>query len=215
MQVECGCCPTLYLECLAQNASADFCNSTICQVQKDCTGACSGTPVYYDKCGVLCGNNNCVPPPTNGSTIIPICLIVDLCGKCGGNGAECAGCDGVPNSGLEWGVNCATGQKVCNGTKPSACPPPVYAVATVSVVAGAVTGSLIALAGLSGFFILAAFLRRCHHQSALVASYDAATDELLCAMVANPLHQNANIEFQMVLDDADVELMEELGAVVG
>ena len=32
VQVECGCCPTLYLECLAQNASADFCNSTICQV---------------------------------------------------------------------------------------------------------------------------------------------------------------------------------------
>jgi hypothetical protein len=87
----------------------------------------------------------------------------------------------------------------------------VYAVATASVVAGVVSGSLIALAGLAGFFFLAAFFRRWHHQSSIVASYDAATDEMLSAMVANPLHQNANIEFQMALDEGDIVLMEDLG----
>jgi len=103
---------------------------------------------------------------------------------------------------------------VCNGTKPSACPPPVYVVATASVVAGVVSGSLIALLGLAGFFFVAAFFRRWHYQSELVASYDESTDEMLAAMMANPLHQNANIEFEMALDEGEIELMEQFATMV-
>lgn len=183
----CGCCPSRYLECLAAGQEEGLCAGLLCTLQPDCNGQCSGEASYYDQCGVLCGDGVCPddPEPT------PICLHVDLCGVCGGNGSSCAGCDGVPNSGLEWGVDCNSGSSVCGGTPPTACPAPVAATAAASVVGGAVGGSAIALASLGRVFVAAESIRGSRFASRVEAAYARALDEQLAAAGTNPLHQGA------------------------
>jgi len=211
VETMCGCCPTLYVNCLARNLSADFCADLLCEVQEDCNGRCSGDPIYYDDCGVMCGDNNCESQNINGS--IPICLVIDLCGVCGGNGQSCAGCDGIPNSGLEWGVNCETGERVCNGTKEDKCPLPLTVTAKATAVGGAVGGAVIAMTAVGCAVIMGGIARRTHFQQQISASYDEAIVEQLSCMTSNPFYQNNGLEFQVDLDEyADFD---DLGDIAG
>jgi hypothetical protein len=164
---------------------------------------CSGEALEIDDCGVICGNGNTCADEDLVNITIVVCLISDLCGVCGGDGSSCAGCDGVPGSGLVYGVDCETGEPVCDGTNEDECPAPVSVVVTASVVGGAITASaLFALAAIS-VFIIAALLRRTHYQDMIAASYEDCIEEQLTALSANPLHQCAAQTFEVDLKDLD------------
>jgi len=135
-----------------------------------------------------------------------VCLTIDLCGVCGGDGSSCAGCDGVVNSGLVDGVDCPTGEIVCDGTPPDECPVPVVAVVTASVVGGAVSGAaLVALTGAAGLFLLGLF-RRGHFQQNVLSAYELCIEEQLGAMNINPLAVDAQVCFEVpdLMQDLDL-----------
>lgn len=126
----------------------------------------------------------------------------DACGVCGGDDQSCAGCDGVANSGIEWGVDCDTGEPLCGGPQPADCPTPVAAAVAASVVGGAIGGSLVALASLAGIFIAAGIVRRSHWQEQIAGAYDEALEEQLTTMQQNPLHDSVSVTlFSLDLDD--------------
>ena len=202
----CGCCPDDYLRCVEAGNSDDACRDLLCLVLTDCDGNCSGEPLEVDDCGVLCGDGtSCIDDVVN--VTITVCLISDLCGVCGGDGSSCAGCDGVPGSGKVNGVDCETGEIVCDGTQEGDCPAPVGVVVTASVVGGAVSAAAIIAAATASFFVVAAILRKGHMQSQIAASYEDIIEEQITMLENNPLHQGAQVTIQVDLGElADVDI---------
>jgi hypothetical protein len=200
----CGCCPGAFERCIAANNSQEFCEDKICTSQLSCDGTCDGAAPVVDECGIPCGDGTiCSEEDLENITII-VCLYFDLCGVCGGNGQACSGCDGVPNSGAENGVDCETGAVLCMGTPEEDCPVPVAVTVTASVVGGAAAGvSLVALTALSAL-ILAALLRRAHFQDAVCAAYDDCIEDQLVACQINPLAQGQGQCFEVNLEDLDI-----------
>ena len=196
----CGCCPTDYLECIEAGNPVSFCETKICEVQLDCNGECTGIPLFVDSCGILCGSNECIESDEN-TTSPPICLYADLCGICGGNGESCAGCDGVPNSGLEWGINCSDGELLCDGVDEDTCPVPLAVVVAASVAAGVAGAvSLVALAALASL-VAAGIIRRGHYRDQVLASYEECLEQELNMICDNPLSQGNALNFEVNLQD--------------
>ncbi|MEI7956545.1 MAG: hypothetical protein WCJ66_15370 [Verrucomicrobiota bacterium] len=56
-------------------------------------------------------------------------------------------------------------------------------------------------------YSLAGILRRTHYQDQISGSYDTALEEAFASLASQPLHQNANMEYNLIQDDIDLESM--------
>jgi len=80
----------------------DNCGTCDDDATNDCTQDCAGVwggLSYFDECGI-CNEDSANDCTQDCAEIWGGALFVDECGVCGGDNTTCAGCDGVPNSGL-------------------------------------------------------------------------------------------------------------------